>query len=113
MMEDSECGYWLRATHEHAEPVGLPRTDQEKRAVAYRLVELHIDDLPTLVELAGWRWTFWLIKDSTSSAPRWVLPLDQAGHPVGGYVRVLASTRRRKRSAYDDGGQLEARSASV
>jgi hypothetical protein len=99
-IEDAACGHWLRATHEHA--VGH-RSDGEKRPAAYRLVELCIDDLPGLVELAGWSWTFWLIKDSTSSRPRWVLPLDEAGHPVSGYVRALSPARPRRRCNYDAG----------
>lgn len=60
-------GHWIRAPIEFGElhPDGL-------RA---RLVELRIDDLAGVLERFGMTLTFWMIKDSTTAKPRWVLPV--------------------------------------
>ena len=63
----SDRGHWLRAPCEH----GRPHSDGLRR----RIVELRIDDLAALFDSAGLQPTFLLVKESTRSSPRWVLPL--------------------------------------
>ncbi len=67
----SEDGHWLRAPAEY----------EAHGRVKSHLVELRIDDLVGLLEQFGTIIEFWLIKDSTTAAPRWVLPvrLEQLG----------------------------------
>lgn len=66
----AEGGHWLRAPVEH----GYPHADGQRRW----LVELRIDDLAGLVEVAGLRPQFLLLKDSTLARPRWALPVQPA-----------------------------------
>jgi len=35
-------------------------------------------DLAALIDIAGWRPVFWLVTDSVSSIPRWVLPITES-----------------------------------
>jgi hypothetical protein len=63
--EVAEAGHWLRAPCEH----GRAHSDGQRR----RIVELHIDDLAALLEVAGMRPRFLLVKRSTASAPKWML----------------------------------------
>lgn len=66
----ADGGHWLRAPVEH----GRPHADGQRRW----LVELRIDDLAGLVEVAGLRPQFLLLKDSTLAQPRWALPVPPA-----------------------------------
>jgi hypothetical protein len=69
-----EDGHWLRAPVEFGEahPDGLRS----------RVVELRIDDLAGLMEVAGWRPVFWLVKGSTVAAPSWVMPASATAHEL-------------------------------
>jgi hypothetical protein len=73
----ADAGHWLRAPCEH----GRPHVDGQRR----RIVELRVDDLAGLLELAGMRPRFLIVKESTTSAPRWALPVG----PYDGARRAL------------------------
>ena len=64
-----DVGHWLRAPCEH----GQPHSDGQRR----RIVELRIDDLAGLMELAGLRPRFLLVKGSIKAAPHWALSLTE------------------------------------
>ncbi len=70
----TEAGHWLRAPFEF----GRPHIDRLRS----RLVELRIDDLANLLELFGLELEFWLIKESTTANPRWVLAHLPADRPL-------------------------------
>jgi hypothetical protein len=73
----AEAGHWLRAPVEH----GRPHADGQRR----RIVELRIDDLAGLVEVAGLRPQFLLLKESTKAPPQWALAVaPTADLPPGG-----------------------------
>lgn len=61
-------GHWLRAPCEH----GRAHVDGQRR----RIVELRISDLAGLLEVAGMRPRFLLVKESTREAPRWALSVN-------------------------------------
>jgi hypothetical protein len=58
-----DVGHWLRAPSEY----GRPHVDGQRR----RLVELEVGDLAGLLEVAGLRPRFLLVKHSTSAIPEW------------------------------------------
>jgi hypothetical protein len=68
----SENGHWLRAPFEFK-----AAGDRKARR---RLVELPIDDLAGLLGF-GMEIEFWLIKESTRKAPRWVMPIREWAVP--------------------------------
>jgi hypothetical protein len=79
-----DVGHWLRAPCEH----GQPHSDGQRR----RIVELRIDDLAGLMELAGLRPRFLLVKSSIKAAPHWALSLTELLMP---HVHSVSSSAAR------------------